>query len=257
MREAIDRKDQNALYLAYQPVLSGETEEIVAFEVLARMRSQTFGQVPPIEFIGIAEKNQLIKKLSDCILDCALDFMKELRSQGKGHLRVAVNVSGYQLLQEDFSEALLQRLKTEEIRPQMLEVEITESVLLENFQHLNEKLRKLRNSGVRVALDDFGTGYSSFMRLQELHLDTIKIDQAFIRRIKEEKEETLVSDMITMAHRLGLLVVAEGVEEEHQRKNLIHFGCDALQGYYYAKPLTPEEALLFVDRFKEAKDFFG
>lgn len=256
MRQAIDRKDQNALYLAYQPVLSGETEEIVAFEALARMRSQTFGQVPPIEFISIAEKNQLIKKLSDCILDCALDFMKELRSQGKGHLRVAVNVSGYQLLQEDFSEALLQRLKTEEIRPQMLEVEITESVLLENFQHLNEKLRKLRNSGVRVALDDFGTGYSSFMRLQELHLDTIKIDQAFIRRIKNEKEETLVSDMIQMAHRLKLQVVAEGVEEEHQRKNLIHFGCDALQGYYYAKPLTPEEALLFADRFKEAKDFF-
>lgn len=256
MRQAIDRKDQNVLYMAYQPVLSGETEEIVAFEALARMRSQTFGQVPPIEFISIAEKNQLIKKLSDCILDCALDFMKELRSQGKGHLRVAVNVSGYQLLQEDFSEVLLQRLKTEEIRPQMLEVEITESVLLENFQHLNEKLRKLRNSGVRVALDDFGTGYSSFMRLQELHLDTIKIDQAFIRRIKKEKEETLVSDMIQMAHRLKLQVVAEGVEEEHQRKNLIHFGCDALQGYYYAKPLTLEEALLFADRFKEAKDFF-
>ena len=91
------------------------------------------------------------------------------------------------------------------------------------------------------------------MRLQELHLDTIKIDQAFIRRIKEEKEETLVSDMITMAHRLGLLVVAEGVEEDHQRKNLIHFGCDALQGYFYAKPLSPEKAMLFAEEFDERK----
>ncbi|SFN26981.1 putative bifunctional diguanylate cyclase/phosphodiesterase [Proteiniclasticum ruminis] len=257
MREAIEKKDQSTLYLAFQPILSGNGEEVVAFEALARMNSQSFGPVSPMEFIEVAEKNQLIQRLSDCILDCALDFMKELRRQGKSHLRVAVNVSGYQLLKEDFSESLLRRLKSEGIRPQMLEVEITESVLLENFQHLNDKLKKLRGSGVRVALDDFGTGYSSFMRLQELHLDTIKIDQAFIRRIKNEKEETLVSDMIQMAHRLKLQVVAEGVEEEHQRKNLIHFGCDALQGYYYAKPLTPEEALLFADRFKEAKDFFG
>ena len=253
MREAIEKKDKSTLYLAFQPILSGTEEEVVAFEALARMNSKSFGPVSPMEFILIAEKNQLIQKLSDCILDCALEFMKELRRQGKCHLRVAVNISGHQFLQEDFSEGLLKKLKSEGIRPQMLEVEITESVLLDNFQHLNEKLKKLRSSGIRVALDDFGTGYSSFMRLQELHLDTIKIDQAFIRRIKEEKEETLVSDMITMAHRLGLLVVAEGVEEDHQRKNLIHFGCDALQGYFYAKPLTPEKAMLFVEEFDERK----
>jgi len=247
IREAMEKRDQKVLYLAYQPILSGESEEVLSFEALARMHSKSFGQVSPVEFIDIAEKNQIIHELSDCILDCALEFMKELRDRGKGHLQVAVNVSGYQLLQEDFGDRLLSRLKTEGIRPQMLEVEITESVLLDNFQHVNEKLKRLRTSGIRVALDDFGTGYSSFMRLQELNIDTIKIDQAFIRRIRKEKEESLVSDMIKMAHRLKLLVVAEGVEEDHQRKNLIHFGCDALQGYYFAKPLSPEDALLFLE----------
>ncbi len=250
MREAVEKKDDSILYLHFQPIMS-KKEEVLAFEALARMRSKTYGQVSPLEFIELAEKNQLIQAVSDCILDCALDFMLKLQKEGKGHLRVAVNISGYQLLQGDFSADLLHKLKASGVRLSMLEVEITESVLFENFRHINEILKKLRSAGVRVALDDFGTGYSSFGRLQELHLDTIKIDQAFIRRIRDPKEETLVSDMIRMAHRMKLRVVAEGVEEEFQKENLLYFGCDALQGYYYAKPSSPEKALAFLQEQEE------
>lgn len=251
LQKALELRDHQALHLVFQPIISGKTNEVIAFEALARMRSDAFGEVSPVEFIEIAERNQIIHHLSDCILDSALEFMTELRNRGYGHIRIAVNISGSQLFQENFSEYLLERLSGAGLRPNMLEVEITESVLLENFALLNRKLKKLRESGIRVALDDFGTGYSSFMRLQELSMDTIKIDKDFIRRINKSKEETLVSDMIQMAHRMELHVVAEGVEEKHQMENLIHFHCDALQGYYFSKPLSPENALKFLENFKE------
>lgn len=245
LREALETQDRQVIYLEYQPILSRDKEKPEALEALARMRSKTFGPISPMEFIPVAEKNQLIRPLGTFILRCALETIGKLQEEGMP-VRIAVNISGLQLLEMDFEEKLLQLMEKMNLSPQLLSLEITESVLLENFSVLNEKLKKLRTSGIEIALDDFGTGYSSFMRLQELHIDTLKIDREFIWKIGEEAGETLVSDLIRMAHRMHLKVVAEGVETTAQREYLSRHCCDYLQGFQISRPLSEKEALEFV-----------
>ena len=157
-----------------------------------------------------------------------------------------MNVSARQLLQEDFAETTLRILEEEGLDPSRLEVEITETLLMEAYDRVSEKLLRLREKGVRVALDDFGMGYSSLTYLRRLPLDTLKIDRSFIIDSRREGNRVITRAMVHRGHDLGLEVVAEGVETEEHRSFVEEAGCDVIQGYWFSRPLPPEEIRSFL-----------
>ncbi len=231
-------------YLMYQPMVSIESDRITGFEALARFESKALGLVMPMEFIRIAERKQIICQLGEVIFREACAFLRELESLGQEDIKVAINVSGVQLMRECFAEGvrdIIERCGTE---PTLVEIEITESILLNDFDEINERLGCLRSQGIRIHLDDFGTGYSSLHRLRELQVDTLKIDRSFISSINDTGEEgSIVRDIISMAHRIGLAAIAEGVETKSQKDYLKVNGCDIYQGYLVSQPLEKDKAI--------------
>jgi EAL domain-containing protein (putative c-di-GMP-specific phosphodiesterase class I) len=162
-------------------------------------------------------------------------------------MKMSVNISPIQVIQDDFVPMVKEIIQTFEIDPAFIELEITESVFLSNYELVNSKLKVLREMGLSIAIDDFGTGYSSFARLKELHVDSVKIDQYFIRRItKLDPSELITGDIISMVHKFGLSTVAEGVESREEKEYLVSQGCDVLQGYYYSRPLIEKEILFYI-----------
>lgn len=247
IRNFIDDPNSDAIYLEYQPKLDLVTGEIVALEALARMNSKTLGKVSPMEFIGIAEKRLLIAPLGSRIMDMALGFIRILEGEGFDRIRVAVNISGVQLLRDDFLKMVTESLEKHGVDPSNLELEITESVLLENYSLVSNKLGALRERGIEISLDDFGTGYSSLARLGELNIDIIKIDRYFINKIDGSKDDNhLTHDIISMAHKTGLKTVAEGVETMDQLEYLRRNNCDYIQGYLLSRPMGTREVLEFL-----------
>jgi len=247
MRRVVGEKDQSVIYLEYQPVVETTTRKIVGFEALARMNSSLFGRVSPVEFIEAAEKNLIMVELGGYLMDLALAFIKELEEKGFREIRVAVNVSGVQLLQSSFNEEIKERIDRFKIRPDQLEIEITESILLDNLEMVNLKFKEIRSLGVHIALDDFGTGYSSFVRLHELLIDTLKIDRGFINKLENSSRDLIIGDIIKMTHRFGVKVVAEGIEHEMQRDFLLTHECDYLQGFLFSRSVTRESALKMLE----------
>jgi diguanylate cyclase (GGDEF)-like protein len=232
------------VHLEYQPKINARTNEIVGFEALARMNSKKLGFVSPSEFIDIAEKKQLILPLGTAILEKACIFTRKLVSMGFKDIRVAVNVSGIQLLMDDFIDTVEDIIKRTGIETRNLELEITETILLENYAMINNVLEKLRAMGIEVSMDDFGTGFSSLASIGELNIDIVKIDRHFIMKIVKGTEKNLITnDIISMAHKLGLQVIAEGVETGIQREYLLRHGCEVMQGYYFSRPLTENKAI--------------
>ena len=244
LRTAINEMDFSKIYLVYQPIFDARSKKIVAFEALARMNSDEFGFVSPVEFIDIAEKNQLIIPLSNLILRRACIFIAALLKKGYSDIRVSVNISNIHLLQEDFVKNVLKIISETGITGRNLELEITETIFMENFHIINEKLKELRKEGISISIDDFGTGYSSFHRLSELNVDVLKIDKYFINKISDSDNDPIIArDIISIAHRLGLKTVAEGVELHIQENYLLKYKCDKLQGFLYSKPVPEEEAI--------------
>ena len=232
------------IHLEYQPKINARTNQIVGFEALARMNSKKLGFVSPVEFIDIAEKKQLILPLGTMILEKACIFTRKLVSLGYKDIRIAVNVSGIQLLMDDFVDTVSDIVYRTGIETRNLELEITESIMLENYEMINDVLLKLRNMGIEISMDDFGTGFSSLASIGELNIDIVKIDRHFIMKIIKGTEKNLITnDIISMAHKLGLQVIAEGVESGIQREYLMKHGCDIMQGYYYSRPLNEEKAI--------------
>lgn len=235
--------------LHYQPQIDCKTGRLIGFEALSRLEVQGIGPVSPPEFIGIAEANFLIYDLGKVILKTACDFLGQLKQMGYGELTVAVNVSGIQLMRDEFPEDLMEILGSSGTDSKSLEIEITESILMENFDYINDKLKILREFGIGISLDDFGTGFSSLSRLQDLSVDSIKLDRTFVAKIEgPEDPEMMSEDIISMAHKNGLKVVAEGVETEGQRSYLEKHQCDTLQGYLFSKPIPREEVSAFLDK---------
>ncbi|MDD3214591.1 MAG: EAL domain-containing protein, partial [Eubacteriales bacterium] len=235
---------EQQLYLQYQPILNLKTNRVVGCEALARLKSKTLGAVSPLEFIPIAEETQLIIPIGKSVLEMACAFQKRLQKQGHGALRVFVNVSAIQLVQDDFMDDFLTILQKHKVSPQNIGMEITESVLINNFAAINEKLEAFRGLGVRISIDDFGTGYSSLNRERDMNVDYMKIDKSFIDGLMYLRAEAaMTGDIISMAHKLGHIVVAEGVEHEKQRQYLLQHDCDLVQGYYFCRPLDEERAL--------------
>ncbi|WP_062323367.1 bifunctional diguanylate cyclase/phosphodiesterase [Halolactibacillus sp. JCM 19043] len=251
LRRVIRREDTQSFFLYFQPKIHLERKNIVGFEALARLNSDSLDPsfVSPTEFISIAEKNYIIYDLGLIIIEHACHFHYQLVERGYAEARVAINISGLQLLRDEFEEDLIKIIATTGANPNYIVLEITESVLINNFERINDKLERLKSFGLSIDLDDFGTGFSSFSSIAELNIDRVKLDQTFINNITRIDDSTaLASNLIAMCHKVGLEVIAEGVENEAQLGYLERHKCDIIQGYFFSKPLSVEDALIYIDR---------
>lgn len=239
------------LFVEYQPIIETTTQRFVGFEALARFNSAIFGCVPPSEFIALAEEEYLIVTLGKKIILMALNFMRNLQEAGYAHTTVSVNLSAIQLLWDGFIPELTEIISTMDVRPENLIVEITESVFADNYIQLNNKIARLNALGIKVAIDDFGTGYSSLARESELKTNCLKIDKYFVDSLDTDNDNdnrTIMADIISMAHKLGHSVVAEGVETERQARYLTVHQCDYMQGYLFGRPMPEDEALKAISK---------
>jgi diguanylate cyclase (GGDEF)-like protein/PAS domain S-box-containing protein len=234
-------QELDQLTLAYQPILD-LTGKLVAVEALVRWQHPEHGMISPGEFIPVAEKSGLIVALGRWVLRTACVQLARWRQQPAwAGVRIAVNVSAVQFLQQDFVDEVLEVLCDTGADGRRLRLEITESMLVENIEETITRMMVLRTAGVSFSLDDFGTGYSSLNYLKRLPLSVLKIDQSFVRDIEiDPNDAAIVQTIIAMAHSLGLRVVAEGVETEGQRDYLLAHDCDQLQGFLLYRPMSIE-----------------
>ena len=252
LAQIVDDENNKGIFLLYQPILDLKSNRICTFEALARLKSEKFGVVSPLEFIPIAEKTKLIIPLGQRIIVEALQFLKTLEKNGFDAINISINVSAIQLLQDDFVDNLLKTINKIGVSPDRIGLELTESIFSSEYEEINSILSRLREIGIHIAIDDFGTGYSSFARERELNIDCLKIDKHFIDKLLEiQPEEAITSDIISMAHKMGHYVVAEGVEYETQKQYLIAKGCDKIQGYLIGKPLAEEEAIELLGKYNQ------
>lgn len=251
LKEALRTRDHKRLYFQYQPIYNLNDQSIVSFEALARLNTKHYGLVSPVEFIDIAERKQIIVPLGEYLLNEACILIRSFEKAGYGDIKIAVNLSGIQIMQDEFVYTVERIIKKHSINPSQLELEITESVYMQDFNSINQKLFRLRELGVSISMDDFGTGFSSFYRLKETCLDVLKIDRYFIKNINSNLDDKHISkDIISIAHKYNLKCVAEGIENAYQLEKLKNHGCDYGQGYYLAYPM--DEADLF-DKLKQTK----
>ncbi len=229
----------NELSLYYQPkqdVLSGG---IIGSEALVRWQHRLRGMVSPAEFIPVAEEMGLIKEIGLWVLDNACETLKRWQLEHAYQGTVAVNVSAVQMAEDNFVELVAECLHKHDLEPQYLELEVTETMVLENIDVMLEMLNRIKKMGVSISIDDFGTGYSSFSYIKKLPADTLKLDMEFIQDIPANEEDMAVVDgMIVLAHNLGMKVVSEGVETQQQYDFLAKHKCDLIQGYLISKPLS-------------------
>ena len=235
--------------LHYQPKLHADGY-LDSFEALLRWRRRNHGLVPPAVFIPLAEQTGLIHEIGSWVVEQAAIQMAAWREQGLGLVRVAVNLSPLQLSESTLPERLRQICHTHGLEPGQLELEVTESVMMCDPERDILILQRLRDGGINLAVDDFGTGYSSMAYLKQLPVNTLKLDRAFVTHINTDaRDADICAGMIALAHKLGLNVVAEGVETDAQRQVLLQHGCDIFQGYLFSRPIPPDEATLFLRRF--------
>ena len=238
LREALEREQ---FVLHYQPKQRLATGDVVGAEALIRWNDPERGLVPPGQFIPILEETGLIYDVGRWALGQALADQRRWRQWGGTPLRVAVNVSSLQLRQRSFVAEVQEALARDPSAGAGLELEITESMVMDNVEHSRRSLHALRELGITVAIDDFGTGFSSLSYLDTLPVDTLKIDRSFVLGMDSGvRGQAMVSAIISMGHSLGLKIVAEGVETEEQRRRLALLGCDEIQGYLFSRPLPAQ-----------------
>jgi len=229
--------------LNYQPQLDIKTGKITGVEALVRWQHPHRGLIPPSDFIALAEDTGLIVPLGEWVLNEACKQAVRFNIEGRDPIRMAVNLSARQICRKDFVKTVDRALKDSGLNPRLLELELTESVLMNDEQSSIKPLLDLRAMEVDLSVDDFGTGYSSFMYLKRYPVTSLKIDRSFISNITSEGDDaTIVRSMIDMAHNLRLRVVAEGVETAAQYSFLSRYDCDEMQGFYFSAPI-PAEAL--------------
>jgi diguanylate cyclase (GGDEF)-like protein len=239
--------ENNEFHLVYQPQVDPAGKRVTGLEALVRWNSPELGQVSPVRFIKVAEDTHFIIPLGAWILEEACRYLKTLHDKGFPEMTMSVNISMPQLLQTDFYELVLDTLASSGLSPGDLELELTETVLLKSYDHVLPKLAALRGIQVKIALDDFGTGYSSLSYLTNLPITTLKIDKSFIDLLStDDPQGSLVEEIIRIGRRMNLTVVAEGVETRDQLDRLTEQGCDRIQGYYFSRPLPPEELEVFL-----------
>ena len=239
LREAIRNHD---LYLVYQPQANVHTGIITGYEALMRLENPILGFISPSEFIPIAEECGLIRELGNWALYEACRFNKHILDEGYKNIVVSVNISPAQLVGDALISDVKKVLDSIGLPPELLELEITESILMDSIDHNLYIINCIKELGVKIALDDFGTGYSSLNYLTRIPINTLKIDKSFIDRIVvNTKDEYIADTIINLAHKMDIAVIAEGVEEVEQLKILQEQMCDILQGYFFSKPLLAQD----------------
>lgn len=246
LRLALER---NEFFLMYQPQMEMATGRITGFEALIRWRHPEMGLVHPDRFISIAENNGLILPIGEWVLRTACAQARRWQDDGLAAVPVAVNVSAVQFRQDNFRAVIRKVLQETGLPPRLLELELTESLLLSNADVTLSVLQELKEMGLKLAVDDFGTGYSSFSYLRKFAVDKLKIDKSFLRDVVADcGDAAITTAIISMARTLHLKVIAEGVEDEPQMDFLRDRGCDGIQGNYFSKPVFADEAASMLQR---------
>lgn len=244
LRQAIKNRE---FVLYYQPQIAVGGGALTGVEALIRWQHPTRGMIPPDQFIPIAERCGLIDTIGEWVLQQACSDRLAWLEAGIGTFRVAVNISAHQLNDLTFDKKVSRIVKASGIAPELLELEVTESMLMQNIEQSITMLSRIRDLGIGLAMDDFGTGYSSLSYLQRFPFDTLKVDRSFINEITSDPEQsTIARTIIAMGERLGMRVLAEGVETEEQANYLGRYRCDELQGYLISRPLPECELRQFI-----------
>ena len=251
LRLALERGEMS---LAFQPMLALDEGRITGVEALLRWNSPEFGSIAPSVFIPLAEEAGLIERIGEFVLHRACVQLRQWQDQGLTGITMSVNLSALQLLRDELTQRLCEILAEVQLDPQHLELELTESVLMANPERAIHTLDRLHAVGVAIAIDDFGTGYSSLSYLKRLPIDRLKIDRSFVGDITTDPDdEAITKTIITMAHSLGLDVVAEGVETLEQLEYLHEQGCDEIQGHWLSIPLDAATCFTFIREFERSR----
>lgn len=243
MRNALDKGE---FYLVYQPQFY-PNKKLRGFEALLRWHSPELGNLSPVAFIPIAEENGFILHLGQWILDTACKKLKEITDIYGSDIIMSVNVSSIQFEDRGFMKTVTKALNESGANSSQLELEITESLLLNSIEETSSMLAAFKRMNIKVSIDDFGTGYSSLSYLRKLPIDTLKIDKSFIDVVTEDANgKNIVNTIINLAHTLNLTVIAEGVEYTEQLDYLKTQECDCIQGYLFSKPLDGEDIISLI-----------
>jgi len=241
----------NEFVLHYQPQLDLNTGKMVGVEALIRWNSPEAGLVLPGKFIAVAEESGLIVQIGEWVIQEVCRQIRSWQDAGYVPLVVAVNLSAIQFRRGDIVDTVTQALKKARVAPEWLELELTESILIQDVERTLSMVEQLKSTNIRLSIDDFGTGYSSLAYLKRFKVDKLKIDQSFIRNLEVDRDDAaIVRSIIQLAHGLDLRVIAEGVESDKQLAILRNYGCDEVQGYFYSHPLPPEKLVKFLKRRK-------
>ncbi|MEO0412810.1 MAG: GGDEF domain-containing phosphodiesterase [Pseudomonadota bacterium] len=253
--ELRDALDQDRLFIQYMPIIRLEDRTVAGFEALVRWDHPEMGLLTPALFIPMAEESGAITDVGDWVLSRALNDFAELCAHLPPDLYLAINISSEQLRRSNFENTVLQQLATSGLSENRLILELTESIVIEDFARSKNVMASLRARGIRWSIDDFGTGFSALSYLGELPFDELKIDKRFVRALSQNRDETvpetLINAILAIARSRQARIVAEGIETPQQARQLTVLGCDLGQGYHFAAPMLPEELLAFVSRFEE------
>jgi Amt family ammonium transporter len=238
LRDAVGRDE---FFLEFQPQVNLRTGDIVGSEALVRWQHPRRGRLPPAEFIPVTENTGLISAIGDWVLEAACRQRREWCDRGLTKIPVAVNLSGVQFKDPRFADKLQTLLETTGVQPDLLELELTETILMQGSQAVQRALTQSDESGISIAIDDFGTGYSSLQYLREFPVSRLKIAMEFVQGVTEDPDDAaIVAAVISLGHELGMRVIAEGVETEEQVEFLKAHDCDDAQGFYFSQPLAAE-----------------
>ncbi|MCU0823126.1 MAG: EAL domain-containing protein [Leptospira sp.] len=238
---------ENQFTLVYQPKVDLYTKKPVGVEALIRWKHPERGLISPDVFIPISEETGMILAIGEWVIKNAIHTMRTWRDKGVKEISMAVNISTKQFKHERLISTIAENLKLYKVNPQELEIELTESSVMENADAAIRIMQEIRKLGAKIAIDDFGTGYSSLGYLKKLPISSLKIDRSFVSELTSDKDSrTIILAVSNLAHNLGLTVVAEGAETEAQVQILAESGVDMIQGFYYAKPMSSEDCLEFL-----------
>jgi predicted signal transduction protein with EAL and GGDEF domain len=238
LRKGLERQE---FFLHYQPLWDLKTSTMAGIEVLLRWQSSDYGLMQPSTFISLLEDSGLINSVGEWVLRTACNQMREWTAAGNHALKMAVNISGKQLKHPKFLEMLTTIIQETGVDSANLELEFTESVIMDNVENTVEIFSKLKEMGIQLSIDDFGTGYSSLNYLKHFPVDRIKIDRSFVTDVyHNQSDAAIIEAIVSMAQSLNLRVVAEGVENSDQLHSLAKLGCDEVQGFYLAMPMHAE-----------------
>jgi len=241
--------EENRLFVVYQPQVDLGSGRVLGAEALLRWRTEDGRFIPPDQFIPLAEQSGLIIPIGEFVMRTACRQLRELQDQGHAEFRMAVNISMAQFRHPAFLDMLARALKDSGVAGQSIELEITESMAMEDAELVLRVLADIKRLGFSVAIDDFGTGFSSLSQLRQLQVDRLKIDRAFVQEAQASSAGSTIAQMvINLGRGLGLTVIAEGIETEEQRRYLIGLGCHEGQGWLFAKPMPADQLESFMAR---------